>query len=343
MRARRSEQRCRTGQCDSCQGAPASESPSSSAPAASPSGPVNVSALDTGSYSVTPRPGASSRVGGWPVRRRSLARRCEAHPAGAYWLAGDHRSVGCRASRLPRDADPGEFDPGDRRVSCEGNAADPDDPTSLRNAVLRVADPGAATSIAQGLAAGGLNMPPAVLKTADLIPTEPIRAVPVPGHPEATGILLVHREGDRDVEEVITVSAHGSYGLIQVARSAQGPDAAAALTGHALDQQVPLIDGFVSTDPAQFCLLPLDPTGLLARTVTRKAGQGSTMSDATFDRAAALQLEDDPLTAGPALDAAAVDVVAPHASTVIDTCRSPSRSCQSDSGFHNVFRKRHVW
>jgi hypothetical protein len=79
--------------------------------------------------------------------------------------------------------------------SCERSAADPNDPTSLRNAVLRAADPGAATTIAEGMAAGGLNMPPAVLKTASMIPTEPIRAVPIPAHPEATGILLVHREG----------------------------------------------------------------------------------------------------------------------------------------------------
>jgi hypothetical protein len=200
--------------------------------------------------------------------------------------------------------------------SCERSAADPKDPTSLRNAVLRVADPGAATTIADGLAAGGLNMPPAVLKTASLIPTEPIRAVPIPAHPEATGMLLVHREGDQVIEEVIAVSAHGPYVLLQVARSGEGPEQAAALAGRALDQQVPLIDSFAPTDPAQFAALPLDPTGLLARTLALKPGQGTTMSDATYDRTGALQLEDDPVAAGHALDAAGVDVVSVSQSTV---------------------------
>jgi hypothetical protein len=200
--------------------------------------------------------------------------------------------------------------------SCERNAADPNDPTSLRNAVLRTADPDAATTIAEGIAAGGLNMPPAVLKTASMIPTEPIRAIPIPGHPEATGILLAHREGDQAVEEVIGVSAHGPYVLLQVARSGQGPDQAAALAGRALDQQVPSIDGFVPADPAQFASLPLDPTGLVARTLPLKPGQGTTMSDGSYDRAGGLQLEDDPVAAGPVLEASGVDVVSVSQSTV---------------------------
>ena len=200
--------------------------------------------------------------------------------------------------------------------SCERSAADPKDPTSLRNAVLRVADPDAANTIAQGMAAGGLNMPPAVLKTASMIPTEPIRAVPIPAHPEATGILLVHQEGDQRIEEVIAVSAHGPYVLLQVARSPQGPEQAAAPAGRALDQQLPLIDSFVPTDPAQFASLPLDPSGLLARTLPLKPGQGTTMSDGTYDRAGALQLEDDPVAAQPALDGAGVDVVSVSQSTV---------------------------
>jgi hypothetical protein len=200
--------------------------------------------------------------------------------------------------------------------TCFRSAADPNDPTSLRNAVVRAANPDAATAIADGIAAGALNMPPAALKTAALIPSEPVRAVPVPGHPEATGILLVHQEGELRVEEVIAVSAHGPYVLLQVARSPQGPEQAAALAGAALDRQIPLLDSFVPTDPAQFAALPLDPSGLLARTVALKPGQGTTMTDATYDRAGALQLEDDPVAAGPALGAAGVDVVSVSLDTV---------------------------
>jgi hypothetical protein len=179
------------------------------------------------------------------------------------------------------------------------------------------------------LAAGGLNMPPAVLKTASMIPTEPIRAVPILAHPEATGILLVHREGDQDIQEVIAVSAHGPYVLLQVARSAQGPDAAAAMAGRALDQQVPLIDRFAPADSAQFAGLPLDPSGLLARTLPLKPGQGTTMSDAAYDRPGALQLEDDPVAAGPALDAAGVDVASVSQATVYQ--RPPIRLARNGS------------
>lgn len=288
---------------------PATETPSPQ-PSTSPPGTANPASLDTGSYPTTPRPplgAAGSEDAGRLVEGRRMAgyvvgpwqvdsRLTRPGSTGAVVIT-DRLGIGTivypemltRSSLLPIIVG----------FSCERNAADPNDPTSLRNAVLRTADPGAATTIAEGLAAGALNMPPAVLKTASMIPTEPIRSIPIPGHPEATGILLVHREGDQAVEEVIAVSAHGPYVLLQVARSGQGPEQAAALAGRALDQQVPLIDSFAPTDPAQFAALPLDPTGLLARTLPLKPGQGTTMSDATYDRAGALQLEDDPVAAGP--------------------------------------------
>jgi hypothetical protein len=79
------------------------------------------------------------------------------------------------------------------------------------------------------------------------------------------------------------------------------PEQAAALEGRTLDQQIPLIDSFVPTDLAPFASLPLDPSGLLARTVALKPGQGTSMTDAAYDRASALQLEDDPVAAEPAL------------------------------------------
>jgi hypothetical protein len=46
-----------------------------------------------------------------------------------------------------------------------------------------------------------------------------------------------------------------------------------------------------TTDPVQFPALGLDPTGLVARTLPLKPGQGSSMSNAAYDPAGALQLE----------------------------------------------------
>jgi hypothetical protein len=90
----------------------------------------------------------------------------------------------------------------------------------------------------------------------------------------------------------------------------------AALAGRGLDQQIALIDRFQPTDLAQLTALPLDPAGLLARTLPLKPGWPTTTSNITYDQAGVLQLEDNPIQAGPALAAARVDVVSVSPATV---------------------------
>jgi hypothetical protein len=309
-----------------CSSPPTQTAPSPPA-ASSPTTP-NAASLDTGAYPTSPRPPLGS-AGSEDAGRLAEGRRMAGFVVGPWQVDPKLTRSGPTAAvvitnRLgigttilnPVMLTQSSLEPVIVGFTSFRSAADSADPTSLRTAVVRVTSAEAATTVAQGLVAGGLNMPPAALKTASLIPTEPIRAVPVPAHPEATGILLVHQEGQQRVEEVIAVSAHGPYVLLQVARSPQGPDAAAALAGRTLDQQIPLIDSFVPTDPAQFASLPVDPSGLLVRTVALKPGQGTSMTDATYDRAGALQLEDDPVAAGPALEASGVDVVSVSQSTV---------------------------
>lgn len=211
-------------------------------------------------------------------------------------------------SRFP----PGPFIVG---FTCDRRSADPKDPTSLRDAVLRYADPGAAAAAARGLVDGAMNMPVFTGSTQP-VPAEPARAVPIPGHPEATGVLYTRPEGANLIRDLTVVSARGPYLLIQVVSGAAGPDRAAELAGRTLDLQVPLIEQFQPTDPAQFATLALDPTGLLARTVPLKPGQGDSMSNGTYDRAGALRLEDNPIQAGRAFDDAGVDVVAVSQTTV---------------------------
>ncbi len=309
-----------------------SSAPTQPAPASS-SAPEAVR-LDTGSYPTAPRLplGAAGSldtgrliegrrmaafvVGPWQVESRLI------RPASTQAeVITDRRGIGtsviypemtARSSLLPIIVG----------FSCERSSADPADPTSLRNAVIRADDPDSATTIARGLADGALNIPPAVLKTASMVPSEPIRQLPIPAHPEATGILLVHQIGEQRVEEVIAISAHGPYVLVQVARSSQGAQQAADLASRTLNQQIPLIDSFTPTAFAMFTGLSQDPTGLLARTLPLKPGQGTTMSDATYDRTAALQLEDDPVTARPMLDAAGVDVMSTSQATVYRTADS---------------------
>lgn len=194
---------------------------------------------------------------------------------------------------------------------------------SLRNAVLRFADPGSASAAAQGFFAKALDMP----RTRDVTPivTEPERAIPVPGHPDAKAALLTFLEGNQNVQELTVATGHGPYVLVQVVRCAAGPDCQARLAARTLDLQLPLIDTFTPTDPAQFATLPADPTGLVARTLPLPADEATSTSGTAYDLPGALHFEDDPVTVGPALSAAGVDYVAIDRTSIYQT-KSPDNA-----------------
>lgn len=202
---------------------------------------------------------------------------------------------------------------------------------SLRNAVLRFAEPGAASSAAQGMFAKTMAMP----RVPDVTPivVEPERAIPVPGHPDAKAALLTFQEGAQTVRELTVLTAHGPYVLVQVIRCAAGPDCEAQLAARTLDLQLPLIDTFQPTDPARFATLPLDPTGLVARTLPLPADQASSTSGAAYDLPAALHLEDNPMKAGPALTVAGVDYVSANLTTIYQA-KDPE-SAQTLSGIYS--------
>jgi hypothetical protein len=145
--------------------------------------------------------------------------------------------------------------------------------------------------------------------------------------------VATRRDRDRIMQELTVISAHGPYVLVQVAQSAQEAEQSAALAGRLLDLQAPLIDHFQPTDPAHFADLPLDPTGLLARTLPSKPGQGDSTSNATYDPAGELHLEDNPVTAGRAFTDTGVEVVSVSQATVYQTrdpgVRSAWRGCSA--------------
>lgn len=284
---------------------------------------VDPSALDPGSYPTTPRPplGQASTdeagqliegrrmagfvVGPWQVdpaltqigasSAKVIQRRNEI--VGVVWPA-----MLARLPALPLVAG----------FVSERTSTNPGDATLLRNAVLQYPFPQTATDAAEALAAGTLNV---VDHGGGPALTEPIRPVPIPGHPEATGALMKRLEGTASVHELTVISARGPYVLIQVVQFAT-PERAAELVGRILDLQLPLIDTFVPTEPAPLVMLPRDPSGLLARTVPLKPGQGDSMSDADYDPAGAIQLEDNPIQAGTAMQDAGVDTVAASQTTV---------------------------
>ncbi|OLO98644.1 hypothetical protein BVU76_29805 [Mycolicibacterium porcinum] len=90
-------------------------------------------------------------------------------------------------------------------------------------------------------------------------PQEPVN---VAGHPEALAMKATNGDGTF----VMSFTAHGPYVLFQESKA---PDAAAAenLVAKTLDMQLPAIDSFTLTDPAQFATMDTDPTHLWARTL----------------------------------------------------------------------------
>ena len=198
--------------------------------------------------------------------------------------------------------------------SSERSALDPKVPTKLRNAVLRFPDPDTAANVARGWTEGQLTMlvrPDSI----DPIPSEPIRPIPIPGHPEVMGTLLTFLDGAQTVRQVTLISAHGPFVLLQTARAADGPEQAAVLAGRALDLQIPALDRFQPTALADMAALPLDPTGLVARTLPVKSDPNA-MVNATYAPPGYLHLDADPIRTDGAFGANGVDVVSNGLTTV---------------------------
>lgn len=285
---------------------------------------VDPSVLDAGSYPTTPRP-PLGQAGTDEVGRLTEGRRMAGYVVGPWQADPTLTRIGAapakvleRRNQISQVIWPSMLTRfpalplivgfvSERTSSTQG------DTTLVRNAVLQYPFPETAAKVAEGLAEGALNI--AVIEQADgPVPTEPVRAVAIPGHPGISGALMARPEGTEIVHELTVVSARGPH-VIQVIQFAT-PEREIELAGRILDLQVPLIDTFVPTEPAPLASLPRDPTGLLARTVPVKPGQGDSMSDADYDPAGAIQLEDNPIQAGTAMQDAGVDTVAASQTTV---------------------------
>jgi hypothetical protein len=296
-------------------------------PATGPSATaVNLSLLNPGQYPTTPQPplgNAGSEQAGRLVEGRRMASFTvgpwQVDPDLDAPLSGDvdvidgHDQLGTKALWPPIAA--GAFGlPLIVGFLSQRHARRAGEQKSLRNIVLRFADPGSASSAAQGFFNQAMAMP----RTPDVTPivTEPEQAIPIPGHSDTKAALLTFQEGAQTVKELTASTGHGPYVLMQVVRCAAGPDCQARLAARTLDLQLPLIDAFKPTDPAQFATLPLDPTGLVARTLALPADEATSTSGAAYELAGALHFEDDPVTVGPALSAAGVDDVSIGRTTV---------------------------
>jgi len=299
---------------------PAPQSPSN------PSAPVNAALLDPGNYPTNPAPPLGN-AGSDEAGRLVEGRRMAAHVVGPWQADPTLTAVGSNsAATVIKDFGQlsqvlwtpiigGAFNlPFVVGFMSERQTPGPDPRMSLRNAVLRFANPTSATAAARGMHDKAMSMPR--VPSATPIVTEPEQAVSIPGHPDAPGALLTFQEGSQTVRELTVLTAHGPYVLVQVARCATGADCEALLAARTLDAQIPLIDTFRSTEANQFAALPLDPTGLVARTLPLPADQTTSVSGAAYEAAGALHFEDSPLQIAPALTAAGADFVSINLATL---------------------------
>jgi hypothetical protein len=269
---------------------------SATATATTPAPPAIVGRdrLDVGSYSTTPRPplGAAGNpssgavadaqqmadfvVGPWDVDPSLVTPYLNSYfvlnapnalqqlgPASIAEAAGRHGFVDGFASA--------------RQASGKG---------AMVNAVLRFADPAAAAG-----AATDMNDAAAELPIQGNLPT---RAA-IPGHPDAVASTypFTPHGTDRTFATIRSFTAHGPYVLMQFVQSIDGFDPAAAMTAKALDLQGAAIDQFKAASPDALAAVPLDPSGLLSRTIPDTGA--STAKNAVYGTRGAMHFQGNPI------------------------------------------------
>lgn len=184
--------------------------------------------------------------------------------------------------------------------------------TTMLNAVLRFPDPSAAAAGAADLARAAL---PQQYKRAQPQP------VTIPGRPDARASRYTFFDVDegRPWTAVRAFTSHGQYVFTQLVESVGGPDVALALIANTVGFQGPVIDLFQSTDPADFAEIPLDPTGLLARTLPLPNAEPTAAQNARYGRRGALHFQDDPARSSPLFGETVMDLAAMAKTTVYRT------------------------
>ncbi|OSC34416.1 hypothetical protein B8W67_06660 [Mycolicibacillus koreensis] len=153
----------------------------------------------------------------------------------------------------------------------------------LQNTVLRYGSPADARVAADELAGKGAKLAAPFDEDA---PQD--RHLAIPGRPESRGIAWEEKD-----HNLLIFTAHGPYVLVQQA-AAENPDAAADLVVRTLDKQIPLIDTFEPTPVDKIPDLPLDPTGLLARTLEPAPDQRDRLNYGHYEPRGSLAFSDDP-------------------------------------------------
>lgn len=176
----------------------------------------------------------------------------------------------------------------------------------LTNLVMRMATADDAAAAVADVAAASATID--TLFSTTPVPTAPMT---IPGHPEATAFSY---PGPESAIFSWALTAHGPFVLMQWAGVPDNPDTAAGLVAKTLDQQLPLIDAFVPTPVDQLTSLPVDPTGVLARTIP--VPDGLPVRGGSYGPHAALATQSDPKRSQQLFADTGVDVMTSGGTTV---------------------------
>ncbi|OBB66541.1 hypothetical protein [Mycobacterium sp. 852014-50255_SCH5639931] len=269
------------------------------APGADSSDGVDLALLDAGNFPATPRPplgvAGDALRGGWAEGRRLAGA-----VVGPWEVDADLIDYAQIDSGVVKDTDAvsallgspmGEGLNGHNLMAGFSGSRHTEKGAykGLLNIVLELGSPADATAAVADMVAKGaaLTMP----FEAKPIPTQPFS---IPHHPATAALTYQwtaqYPEPGGPRFSVTALTAHGQYVLAQTATSADRADAAAQLIATALDLQQPSIESFRPTPPDQIAHLPLDPDGLMSRTVAPRQ-ENESINDGIYDAHGALLLE----------------------------------------------------
>ncbi|MCV7066896.1 hypothetical protein H7H51_16415 [Mycolicibacterium farcinogenes] len=185
----------------------------------------------------------------------------------------------------------------------------------LLNVVFEMKDPEAAKSAAR-------DMPQKMLDYAGQYDfTKATSVMPIPGHDGAFAVASTSTKYQQEgvTNRVTSFTARGPFVLMQSAETSGEMPEAVSLVAKTLDLQIPAIDAFNPTPPAELVNLPKDPTGLLARALPLAPKEENFDNNSTLGPRAMLSKEPKPIEAGDAFRDAGVDVKVFANSTVFRT------------------------
>lgn len=169
-------------------------------------------------------------------------------------------------------------------ISGFASAREDPDKTAMVNAVLRFPDPAAAAAASAAMGEAAANQP-----VKGITPT----VVAIPGHPDAVASTypFTPNGSDKARATVRSFTPRGPFVLMQFVQSVDGLDRTTALVAKAIDAQGKALDGY--TPAADLSAVPLDPTGLLAKTLP--AGGTEVAKNAVYATRGAEHFQSNPV------------------------------------------------